>query len=63
MKLARIYFAAAAAVVLIPLVQFLRTFAASPLPKPEPYAGPLPSASPPKNLTVFAVAAKKRHPL
>jgi len=36
MKNKSIYIAAAATMVLVPLGLFLRTFSASPLPKPEP---------------------------
>ena len=56
-----IYFAAAAAVVLIPLALFVRTFLASPLPMPQPYPGPLPSAAPPKELAVFALVTGVNH--
>jgi glyoxylase-like metal-dependent hydrolase (beta-lactamase superfamily II) len=56
-----IYIAAAAAAVLVPLALFLRTFSASPLPKPEPYIGPVPSATPPKEMAVFALVAGVHH--
>jgi len=46
---------AVAAIVLVGLALFLHTFSASPLPKPTPYAGPLPVAAPPKDVTVFSV--------
>src|SRR5215471_21438025 len=45
----------AAAVVLVPCALFLHTFSASPLPQPQPYLGPVPSATPPQELAVFAV--------
>jgi len=51
MKNINIYIAAAA----LPLVQFRHRFSSSPLPKPEPYVGPLPSATPPKEMAVFAL--------
>lgn len=60
MKNKSIYIVAAAAV-LVPLVLFLRTFSASPLPKPDPYTGPLPSATPPKELAVFALVTGVNH--
>jgi len=53
MKTNGIYVAAAAGAVLVPLALFLRTFSASTLPKPKPYVGPLPSATPPKEMAVF----------
>ena len=56
-----IYIAVTAAVVLVPLALFLHTFSASPLPKPEPYMGPLPSATPPKELAVFSVVTGVNH--
>ena len=53
------YIAAAA---VVPFVQFLRTlFSSSPLPKPEPYTGPLPSAAPPKEVAVFALVTGVTH--
>jgi N-acyl homoserine lactone hydrolase len=51
----RILLAAAAAMVLMPLALFLHTFLPSPMPKPEPYMGPLPVATPPKEVAVFAL--------
>jgi hypothetical protein len=61
MKNKRIYIAAAAAAVLVPLALFLRTFSASPLPNPRPYMGPLPSATPPKEMAVFALVTGVNH--
>jgi hypothetical protein len=55
MKNKRIYIVAVAVLVLLAL--FLRTFSPSPLPEPKPYAGPLPSATPPKGMAVFALVA------
>ena len=52
---------AAGAAVLIALALLLRTFSASPLPKPEPYMGPLPSGTPPKELAVFSVVTGVNH--
>ena len=52
---------AAVAVFLVPLVLFVRTFLASPLPMPRPYAGPLPTATPPQELAVFAVVTGVNH--
>lgn len=56
-----IYVAVASAAVLVPLALFLHTFSASPLPQPKPYMGPLPLATPPKELAVFAVVAGVNH--
>ncbi len=42
-------------------MQFLPTFSSSPLPKPEPYMGPLPSATPPKEMAVFALVTGVTH--
>lgn len=61
MKKKNIYIAAVAAAVLVPLALFLRTFSSSPLPKPEPYKGPLPSATPPKDMAVFALVTGVNH--
>ena len=61
MKSRSIYIAAAAVAVLVPLALFLRTFSASPLPEPNPYAGPIPSATPPKEMAVFALVAGVHH--
>jgi hypothetical protein len=47
--------------VLAPLAVFLHTFSASPLPKPEPYTGPLPSATPPQDLAVLSVMTGVNH--
>jgi glyoxylase-like metal-dependent hydrolase (beta-lactamase superfamily II) len=53
---------AAAAVILVTLVVFLHTFSPSPLPEPKPYAGLLPpSATPPKEMAVFALVAGVNH--
>jgi hypothetical protein len=54
-------FMAAGAAVLVPLGLFLQTFSASPLPKPNPYTGPLPPAKPPKELAVFSVMTGVNH--
>lgn len=61
MKREGIYVAVAAAVVLVPLGLFLHTFSASPLPKPEPYSGPLPTATPPEEIAVFSVVTGVNH--
>ena len=61
MKNKSIYIAAAAAAVLVPLALFLRTFSASPLPKPKPYMGPLPSATPPMEMALFALVTGVHH--
>jgi len=55
MKNKGIYIAVAAAAVLLPLALLLSTFSPSPLPEPKPYVGPLPSATPPKEMAVFAL--------
>jgi len=52
-----IYIAVIAVVVLVPLAPLLRTFSASPLAMPKPYAGPLPSATPPKEMAIYSVVA------
>ena len=49
MKRTWIYLATLGAVLLIPLVLFLRTFSPSPLPEPAPYSGLIPTATPPKD--------------
>ena len=54
MKCKSVYLVAAAAV-LLPACLLLITFAPSPLPEPKPYLGPLPAASPPPEMAVFAV--------
>jgi N-acyl homoserine lactone hydrolase len=60
MKNRSIYLAATAAVLVL-VVLFLRTFSPSPLPVPKPYAGPLPSATPPKDFAVFSVVTGVNH--
>lgn len=57
----KIYIAAAAATVLVPLAVFLRTFSPSPLPMPKPYAGPIPCATPPSQIAVFALVTGVNH--
>jgi glyoxylase-like metal-dependent hydrolase (beta-lactamase superfamily II) len=61
MKARSIYLAALAIAILVPLTLFLRTFAASPLPMPAPYAGPIPSATPPPDMTILAVVTGVNH--
>jgi glyoxylase-like metal-dependent hydrolase (beta-lactamase superfamily II) len=56
-----IYIAAAAVVLLIPLTLFLRTFSPSPLPMPQPYAGPLRSAAPPREIAVYSLVTGVNH--
>jgi glyoxylase-like metal-dependent hydrolase (beta-lactamase superfamily II) len=46
---------------LVPVSQFLRRFSSPPLPKPEPYTGPLPSATPPEDMAVFALVTGVTH--
>jgi len=55
------YIAVAGAAVLTPLALLLRTFSASPLPMPKPYAGTLPSATPPNETAVFSVVTGVNH--
>jgi N-acyl homoserine lactone hydrolase len=57
----RIYIAAAAATVLVPLAVLLHTLSPSPLPKPEAYMGPLPSATPPPEMAVSALVTGVNH--
>lgn len=40
---------------------FLRIFSASPLPEPEPFTGPLPSATPPSEMALFALPTGVTH--
>jgi len=61
MKNKRLYIALAVVVILVPLALLVRTFSAAPLPKPEPYAGPVPSAKPPKELAVFSLVTGVNH--
>src|SRR5215469_14445860 len=61
MKNKRTYIAISAVAVLVTLVLLLRTFSASPLPTPKPYAGTLPSATPPKEIAVYSVVAGVNH--
>ena len=61
MKSKSIYTAAALATVLIPFGLFLNTFSSSPLPKPDPYSGPVPIATPPKEMAVFALVTGVTH--
>ena len=61
MKKWSIYIAVATAAILVPLALLLRTFSASPLAMPKPYAGPIPSAMPPKESAVFAVVTGVNH--
>ena len=56
-----IYIAAAGAAVLLPLALFLRTFSGFTLPKPDPCTGPLPSATSPKEMAVFALVTGVNH--
>ena len=52
----------AAGVVLVPLAIVLHTFSGAPLPKPVPYAGPLPQpATPPKEMAVYSLVAGVNH--
>src|SRR5215468_5509526 len=52
----------AAVVILVPLAFLLHTFSPAPLPKPAPYAGPLPPApKPPKDMAVYSVVAGVNH--
>lgn len=56
-----IYVAVAAVPLLAALAVFLHKFSPSPLPEPKPYAGPLPSATPPKEMSVVALVAGVNH--
>jgi N-acyl homoserine lactone hydrolase len=46
---------------LLPAMLFARTFCSSPLPKPPPFSGPLPSASPPPTLALFQLPTGVTH--
>jgi glyoxylase-like metal-dependent hydrolase (beta-lactamase superfamily II) len=52
---------AAAGALLLPLALLLHTFVASPLHDPQPYSGSIPSATPPKELAVFALVTGVNH--
>src|SRR5215470_16497828 len=56
-----VYVAVAVVLVLVPLALFLQTFSPSPLPMPKPYAGPMPSAIPPKEIAVYSLVAGVNH--
>ena len=43
------------------LALLLRTFSASPLPKPAPYTGSIPSGTPPQEMAVFSVVTGVNH--
>jgi N-acyl homoserine lactone hydrolase len=60
MKHKPIYIALAAAAV-IPVALLLHTLVASPLIEPEPYQGPLPSPTPPKEVAVYALVTGVNH--
>ena len=55
------YIAVAAVAALTALALLLRTFSASPLPMPKPYAGKLPSATPPNEMAVFSLVTGVNH--
>jgi len=58
----RMYIAVVAATaLLVPFTLVLDKFSASPLPKPEPYVGPVPVAAPPKEMAVFALVTGVNH--
>lgn len=61
MKNNRVYNVVAGAVIFGLVILFLHTFSASPLPKPEPYAGLVPSATPPKETAVLALVTGVNH--
>ena len=62
MKRKRVYIGIAGAVTLVPLGLLLHTFSPAPLPKPAPYAGPLPpAAKPPNEMAVYSVVAGVNH--
>src|SRR5499425_1752407 len=50
-----------AVIVLVPVALLLHTFSPAPLPAPKPYAGPLPSATPPREMAVYSVVAGVNH--
>jgi glyoxylase-like metal-dependent hydrolase (beta-lactamase superfamily II) len=56
-----IYIAATATVLLVLIALFLHTFSPSPLPLPKPYTGPLPSATPAKEIAVYSLPAGVNH--
>ena len=55
MKRKSLSVATVAAVILVPPALLLRSCSAAPLPAPTPYAGPLPSATPPRGMAVIGV--------
>ena len=62
MKRKPVYIGIAAVVILVPFALLLHTFLPAPLPKPAPYAGPLPpAANPPKEMAVYSVVAGVNH--
>ena len=61
MRNKRVYIVVVVVMIFAPLGLFLHTFSAAPLPMPQPYTGPLPSATPPKELAVFALVAGVHH--
>ena len=61
MRAGRISIAAVIAAFLMPLALFLRTFSASPLPKPATYMGPAPSTTPPEEMAVIALVTGVNH--
>ena len=61
MRHKRSYAVTSAAVALVALTLFLHTFSMSPLPMPKPYAGPIPSATPPSDMAVFSLVAGVNH--
>jgi len=61
MKSKSIFIAAVAAAILVSLALVLLTFSASPFPMPQAYAGPMPAATPPKEMAVFSVLTGVNH--
>ena len=57
----KVYAVAIGALVAAPLALLLHTFSPAPLPIPKPFAGPLPAATPPEGMAVYALVAGVNH--
>lgn len=57
----RTYTVTSAAMALVAVALFLHTFSPAPLPMPKPYAGPVPTATPPREMAVYSLVAGVNH--